>query len=50
LLDKNYIGVACGSLFPEDLRRQSIEEFGLIVVYPSGDRFNVEMPEYLVHL
>ncbi|RHZ86671.1 hypothetical protein Glove_48g67 [Diversispora epigaea] len=47
LLGKQYIGVACGSLFPEELRTQSMNKLGLIVVYPSGNRYKVEVPENL---
>ncbi len=45
LSDKEYIGVACGSLFPEELRLQSVNELGLIIAYPGGDRYCVEVPE-----
>jgi len=48
LRDKQCTGVACGSFFPEALRNKSINEFGLAVVYPSGDRYKVEVSEKLV--
>ncbi|CAG8573416.1 952_t:CDS:2 [Paraglomus brasilianum] len=46
LVGKEYIGVACGSLFPLELRRKSMEE-GLVVVFPSGNRYKVEAPQEL---
>jgi hypothetical protein len=47
LVGKEYIGVACGSLlFPLELRRKSMEK-GLVVVFPSGDRYKVEAPQEL---
>ncbi|CAG8458463.1 11162_t:CDS:2 [Paraglomus brasilianum] len=44
LFGKEYIGVACSSLFPLELRRKSMEE-GLVVVFPSGNRYKVEAPQ-----
>ncbi|CAI2176233.1 10196_t:CDS:2 [Funneliformis geosporum] len=47
LIGKQYIGIACGSLYPEKLRRMSIDK-GLIVVFPSGNRYKVEAPHELM--
>ncbi|PKB97888.1 hypothetical protein RhiirA5_367267 [Rhizophagus irregularis] len=44
LSDKELVGVACGSLFPEELKRKSVE-LGLVVVYPDGGRYSVGMPK-----
>ncbi|GES94808.1 F-box/LRR-repeat protein 20-like isoform X5 [Rhizophagus clarus] len=43
---KEYFGGIFASLFPKNLRVDS-EKLGLIVVYPSEDRFNVEFPQLL---
>ncbi|KAF0458566.1 hypothetical protein F8M41_000953 [Gigaspora margarita] len=45
LLRKQYIGVACETRFPGDVRRSARDIFGLIVVFPGDGRYNVEMPE-----
>ncbi|RIA94837.1 hypothetical protein C1645_817543 [Glomus cerebriforme] len=47
LLGKECIGVACSPFFPEKLKNKSINEIGLAVVYPGGNRFKVEVPENL---
>ncbi|RGB21652.1 hypothetical protein C1646_678381 [Rhizophagus diaphanus] len=44
LSDKELVGVACGSLFPEALKQKALE-VGLIVVYPDGGRYYVGMPK-----
>jgi hypothetical protein len=49
LIGKQRIGVACSSFFPEELRNKSINEFGLAVVYPSGDHYKVEMSENVLN-
>ena len=38
------IGVACGSLFPIELRQKSVNELGLIIAYPGGGRYCVDLP------
>ena len=38
------IGVACGSLFPIELRQKSVNELGLIIAYPRGGRYRVDLP------
>ena len=38
-----YVGVLCGTLFPEDIRK--IAHLGFICVYPSGYRYDVKKPE-----
>ena len=47
LIGKEYIGIACGSLYPEELRRKSMNK-GLMVVFPSGNRYKVEAPQEFV--
>ncbi|CAG8840771.1 32772_t:CDS:2, partial [Gigaspora margarita] len=47
LLRKQYIGVACGAKFPEDVRHNARDMLGLMVVFPGGGRYNVEMPKKL---
>ncbi|OAJ42963.1 hypothetical protein BDEG_26349 [Batrachochytrium dendrobatidis JEL423] len=39
-----YVGVLCGTLFPEDIRKIA-QLFGFICVYPSGYRYDVKKPE-----
>lgn len=46
LSEKSYIGVVCGTKFPEKLRELSKSE-GFIVVFPGGNRYKVEIPEEL---
>ena len=46
LVGKEFIGVACGSSFPLELRQKSMEE-GLMVVFPGGNRYKVEAPQEL---
>ncbi|CAG8546620.1 2832_t:CDS:2, partial [Funneliformis mosseae] len=48
LIGNKLVGVACSSFFPEELRNKSINEFGLAVVYPSGDCYKVEISGNLV--
>ena len=38
-----FIGVLCGTFFPEDVRKNA-HLLGLICVYPSGNRYGVESP------
>ncbi|EGF76724.1 hypothetical protein BATDEDRAFT_92498 [Batrachochytrium dendrobatidis JAM81] len=38
-----YVGVLCGTLFPEDIRK--IAHLGFICVYPSGYCYDVKKPE-----
>ncbi|KAJ1504967.1 hypothetical protein HMI55_001792 [Coelomomyces lativittatus] len=38
-----YVGVLCGTLFP-DLVRDYAHKYGFICVYPSGHRYNVKNP------
>ncbi|EGF76398.1 hypothetical protein BATDEDRAFT_92756 [Batrachochytrium dendrobatidis JAM81] len=38
-----YAGVLCGTLFPEDIRKNA--HLGFICVYPSGYRYDVKKPE-----
>ncbi|CAG8680179.1 15588_t:CDS:2 [Gigaspora margarita] len=45
LLRKQYIGVSCGTKFPGDVRHAASDILGLIVVFPGGGRYNVEMPK-----
>ncbi|KAF0561595.1 hypothetical protein F8M41_022510 [Gigaspora margarita] len=45
LLRKQYIGVACGTKFPGEVRHAASDILGLIVVFPGGGRYNVEMPK-----
>ncbi|RIA92775.1 hypothetical protein C1645_691320 [Glomus cerebriforme] len=47
LLGKQHVGVACGTLFTDELRSMSIDK-GLMVVFPSGDRYKVEAPQGLM--
>jgi len=44
LVGKIYIGVACGELFPLELKKKSMEE-GLLVVFPDDDHYKVEAPQ-----
>ena len=43
LLNKEYIGVVCGSLFSEELIQKSMEN-NLIAIHPGGSRYKVEIP------
>lgn len=47
LMGKQYVGVACGTLFADELRSESMNK-GLVVVYPSGNRYKVEAPQGLM--
>ncbi|CAI2195337.1 9751_t:CDS:2, partial [Funneliformis geosporum] len=47
LLGKQYVGVACGTFFTNELRSISKDK-GLIVVFPSGNRYKAEMPQELM--
>ncbi|RIB16366.1 hypothetical protein C2G38_1970473 [Gigaspora rosea] len=47
LLRKQYIGVACGAKFSGDVRHTARDMLGLMVVFPGGGRYNVEMPKKL---
>lgn len=47
LLGKQYVGVVCGTLFTDELRSMSMDK-GLIVVFPSGNRYKVEAPKGLM--
>jgi hypothetical protein len=47
LLGKQYIGVACGMLFTDELRSRSINK-GLVVAFLSGNQYKVEGPQELV--
>ncbi|CAG8553502.1 4318_t:CDS:2 [Diversispora eburnea] len=47
LLGKQHIGVACRTKFPEELKSMARDELGLIVVFPGGGRYKVEMPKNL---
>ncbi|CAI2174787.1 4522_t:CDS:2 [Funneliformis geosporum] len=38
------IGVACATLFPIELRQKSVNELGLIIAYPGGGRYCVDLP------
>jgi hypothetical protein len=38
-----FVGVLCGTLFPSDIR-ESAHQRGYICVYPSGNRYGVEIP------
>jgi hypothetical protein len=43
LLGKKHIGIACGMLFTDELRSMAMDK-GLMVVFPSGNRYKVEAP------
>lgn len=47
LMGKQYVGVACGTLFTGELRSESMKK-GLVVAYPSGNRYKVEAPQELM--
>jgi hypothetical protein len=47
LMGKQYIGVACGTLFTGELRSESMKK-GLVVVNPSSNRYKVEAPQELI--
>jgi hypothetical protein len=38
-----FVGVLCGTFFPEDVRKTA-QIFGFICVYPSGNWYGVESP------
>jgi hypothetical protein len=38
-----FVGVLCGTFFPSDIR-ESAHQRGYIFVYPSGNRYGVEIP------
>jgi uncharacterized protein (AIM24 family) len=46
-MGKQYVGVACGTYFIDELRSMSIDK-GLVVVFPSGNRYKVEAPRGLM--
>ncbi|CAI2166123.1 11210_t:CDS:2 [Funneliformis geosporum] len=48
LMGKQYVGVACGTLFTDELRSESMNK-GLVVVYPCGNRYKVEAPQELMN-
>ncbi|CAB4402166.1 unnamed protein product [Rhizophagus irregularis] len=39
-----YLRVICAMLFPIELRQKSVDELGLIIAYPGGGRYCVDLP------
>jgi hypothetical protein len=46
-LGKKHIGVACGTLFTDELRNMAMDK-GLMVAFPCGNRYKVEAPQRLM--
>ncbi|RIA89359.1 hypothetical protein C1645_738698 [Glomus cerebriforme] len=44
LSNMEYIGVACATLFPIELRQKSVNELGLIIAYPEGGQYCIDLP------